>query len=205
MRMWIGGMILGLVLPACSAQPEPMPTQHFVNWSRAPAAQAKRLCVLPFDETGEGRGLAERVRQAVAGQLSLKRFADTELHAIDDRLAAMADWRTRTPQSVGRLLECDALVYGRVAPLERLYLVLYTQLALEGTLQLVDAATGRTLVHEVYTTRFHDGGLPLDPVSLATTAARSLGTYSEVRLSRAIDDLGRNLAALVPDLPDAAG
>lgn len=205
MRMWIGGMILGLAVPACSAQPEPMPTQHFVNWSRAPAAQAKRLCVLPFDETGEVRGLAERVRQAVAGQLSLKRFADTELHAIDDRLAAMADWRTRTPQSVGRLLECDALVYGRVAPLERLYLVLYTQLALEGTLQLVDAATGRTLVHEVYTTRFHDGGLPLDPVSLATTAARSLGTYSEVRLSRAIDDLGRNLAALVPDLPDAAG
>lgn len=203
--MWRWGVVLGLLLPACSAQPEPTPTEHFVNWSRAPAVQAKRLCVLPFDETGTIRGLAERVRQAVAGRISVKRFADTELHTIDARLAAMTDWRTRPPQSVGRLLECDALVYGRVAPLERLYLVLYTQLALEGTVQVVDAATGRTLVHEVYTTRFHDGGLPLDPVSLATTAARSLGTYSDVRLSRAIDDLGRNLAALVPDLPDAAG
>lgn len=202
---WMWVMLIGLVLPACSTPTPPTPTEHFVTWSTQATAHTKRLCVLPFESQSRIQGLAERVRQAVAGRLSIKRFADTELHEIDAHLADLRDWRKFSPQAVGRRLKCDALVYGRVSELDRVYLLVYSQLALEGTLQVVDSATGRTLVHEMYTTRFHDAGLPLSPFTLATIAVQNLWTYSGVQLSRAIDDLSRNLAAKVPDLPDSAG
>ena len=199
--IWIGGVLLCLLLPACSSRKPPTPTPNFVTWSQQAPAHTKQLCVLPFENTSQIDGLAEKVRQGVAGHLSIKRFTDAELHEIDTTLAGLGRWHTLAPHELGRQLKCDALVYGRVSKPDRLYLVVYSQLALEGTLQIIESATGRTLVHETYTTRLHDAGLPFSPLSLAASAARTLRTFTDAQLVRAIDDLSRNLAALVPDLP----
>ena len=205
--MWGGtvricGMALCLLLPACSSNKPPPPTQNFVTWSTQAPQHKKQLCVLPFEDTSPIDGLAEKVRQGVAGHLSLKRFTDTELYEIDAALVGVDNWRSLTPQALGRKLNCDALVYGRVSKPDRIYVGFYSQLALEGTLQIVESATGRTLIHETYTTRLHDAGLPLSPVSLITSVVRNLWTFTDAQVVRAIDDLSRNLAALVPDLPE---
>lgn len=201
-RAWICG-VMCLLLPACSS-PKPLtPTPNFVAWSTHAPQHQRQMCVLPFENTSSIDGLAEKVRQGVAGHLSIKRFTDTELHEIDAALADVGNWRKLGPQELGRKLKCDALVYGRISKPDRIYVGFYSQLALEGTLQIVESATGRTLVHEVHTTRLHDAGLPFSPVSLVTSAVRNLWTFSDARVVRAIDDLSRNLAALVPDLPEA--
>ena len=199
--VWICGVLICLLLPACSSNKPPTPTQNFVAWSTQTPQHKKQLCVLPFENTSRIDGLAEKVRQGVAGHLSIKRFTDTELHEIDATLAGLDHWHKLASHELGRKLNCDALVYGRVSKPNRVYLVVYSQLALEGTLQIVESATGRTLVHETYTTRLHDAGLPFSPISLATSAARTLRTFTDAQLVRAIDDLSRNLAARVPDLP----
>lgn len=199
--MWICGVMLCLLLPACSSRKPPTPTQNFMTWSQQALPHGKQLCVLPFENTSHIDGLDEKVRQGVAGHLSIKRFTDTELHEIDATLAALSHWHKLTSRELGRKLNCDALVYGRVSKPSRVYLVVYSQLALEGTLKIVESATGRMLVHETYTTRLHDAGLPFSPISLATSAARTLRTFTDAQLVRAIDDLSRNLAARVPDLP----
>lgn len=199
--MWICGLMFCLLLPACSSRKPPTPTQNFVTWSQQAPPHKKQMCVLPFENTSHIDGLDERVRQGVAGHLSVKRFTDVELHEIDTRLANIDNWHRLAPQDLGRRLNCDVLVYGLVSKPGRVYVGVYAQLALEGTLRVVGVATGDVLLHETYTTRLHDLGLPLSPVSLVASMVRNLWTFTDIRFVRAIDDLSRNLAALVPDLP----
>ena len=200
--MWICGVMLCLLLPACSSRKPPTPTQNFVNWSQQAAPHKKQLCVLPFENASHVDELDEKVRQGVAGHLSVKRFTDVELHEIDARLADIANWHKLTPQDLGRQLNCDVLVYGLVSKPDTIYAGVYSQLALIGTLRVVGVASGDVLLHETYATRLHGLGLPLSPVGLATSMVRNLWTFTDTRFVRAIDDLSRNLAALVPDLPE---
>ena len=200
--MWICGVLICLLLPACSSRKPPKPTQNFMAWSQQAPSHKKQMCVLPFENPSHVDGLDEKVRQGVAGHLSVKRFTDVELHEIDARLAGIANWHRLAPQDLGRRLNCDVLVYGLVSKPDTIYAGVYSQLALIGTLRVVGVASGDVLLHETYTTRLHDLGLPLSPVGLVTSMVRNLGAFTDARFVRAIDDLSRNLAALVPDLPE---
>ncbi len=200
--MWVCGMIFWLLLPACSPRRSPPPTRNFVTWSQQAHPHKRQLCVLPFENVSHIDELDEQVRRGVAGHLSVKRFTDTELHEIDARLANIANWHRLMPQDLGRRLRCDVLVYGLVSKPDTIYVGFYSQLALIGTLRVVGVATGDVLLHETYTTRLHGLGVPFSPVGLVTSMVRNLWTFTDTRFVRAIDDLSRNLAALVPDLPE---
>ncbi len=200
--VWICGVLICLLLPACSPRKPPIPTQNFLTWSQQAPSHKKQMCVLPFENTSHIDGLDEKVRQGVAGHLSVKRFTDVELHEIDARLADIAKWHRLAPQDLGRRLNCDVLVYGLVSKPDTIYVGVYSQLALIGTLRVVGVVTGDVLLHETYTTRLHDLGVPFSPVGLVSSMVRNLWTFTDTRFARAIDDLSRNLAALVPDLPE---
>ncbi len=202
--VWIYGVVVCLLLSACASSKPPIPTKNFVAWSRKAPQQKKQICVLPFENTSHIHGLAEEVRRGVAGHISVKRFADAELYEIDATLEGLErseNWRMLSPQALGLELHCDALVYGRVSRLDRLYVGVYSQLTLEGTIQIVDAVSGRTMVHDTYTTRFHDAGIPLSLLGFATSAVQTLRAFTDSQFIRAIDDLSRHLASRVPDLP----
>jgi len=160
------------------------------------------VCVLPFVDKINVPGLANKVRQSFTGHLSLKHFADAELYDVDARLEAFGPrWQTASAQDLGKVLNCNALVYGEVTRANRLYLALYSQLTLEGGILLVDAETGQTLVKDSYATKFRSAGVPLSPLTIIPDAIKNLSNLSDVQMVRAIDDLGRNLADKVPDLP----
>lgn len=195
-RVW-----LSLFFAACINTIPPRPTQHFLAWSHD-RTTTKRLCVLPFLDRTQTHDLATQVRQSVAGHLSVKRFTDVELSDIDTRLTTVGkEWRNFPPQQVGTAMGCDALLYGEVTDAGRLYLALYSQLTVAATVRLVDVTTGQTLVQEAYATKFHEAGVPLSPLSIVPDIIKTWVNLSETQMVRAIDDLGRNLAEKIPDLP----
>lgn len=208
MRVVVAGGVLALLCTACATtglKPAipPTPTSPFVSWSQA-GRPAKRVCVLPFADHTETAGLAAHVRQSFAGQLSVKRFRDAELSEVDARLAALSgDWRAQPARQLGQRLGCDALIYGEVTRAGRWYLGVYSRVFLEGTIRMVDATTGQVLVQHAYTTRFHAGGVPLSPLGVVANSVLNLRNMGETQLVRVVDDLGRHLAAAVPDLPAA--
>ena len=137
---------LCVLAPSCSSQQNipPSPTSDFLDWSANTRREKTRLCVLPFEDANPPDGLAAIVRERVAGHLSVKRYTDIELHVIDTILEKMdlGSWRELEPSALGMKLGCDALVYGRVQKLQRIYVGIYSQLALEGTVQVVDVFYG---------------------------------------------------------------
>lgn len=200
---WCAGVLsFSFFLSACSQTPPTVPTSHFLAWSQTDSLNGKRVCVLPFADEAKVPGLANRIRQSFAGHLSIKHFVDTELHEIDSRLETLGPgWQTLSAQDLGKALGCNALIYGEVTKVSRLYLALYSQLTLESNILLVDASTGQTLVKDGYATKFRSAGLPLSPLSFVPDAVRTLSNLSDTQMVRAVDDLGRNLAGKVPDLP----
>jgi hypothetical protein len=144
MQLWWCGVFF--VLSACAAAQPPPPTPDFITWSKV-GPPKKQMCVLPFTNRTEQEELAERVRRRFAGHLSVKRFADSELYEIDATLAQLGSgWRNLAPQELGKALGCDALAYGAVTNSRRLYLLLYSQLVVAGEIQVIDVASGQTLV-----------------------------------------------------------
>ncbi len=201
-RWWAGVLSFSLLVSACSQTTPTAPTPRFIAWSQADRATTKRICVLPFADKIQVPGLANQVRQSFAGHLSIKHFADAELHEIDSRLETLGPkWQTTPAQDLGRTLSCNALVYGEVTRASRLYLALYSQLTLEGNILLVDTETGQTLLKEAYATKFRSADIPLSPLSIIPDAVKNLNNLSDAQMIRAVDDLGRNLANTVPDLP----
>lgn len=174
-----------------------------MNWSQN-GRPDKRLCVLPFANRTKVEGLADRVRESFFGRVVLKQYTDIDLRELDVRLNDFPEsWGTLAPRQLGQTLQCDALLYGEVTDASNVYLGVYAQLTLEGRIRLVDAVSNRILVTGVHATKFRAGGVPFSLLELVPNAVLSLRNFSSEQMLRAIDDLSRNLADKVPDLPNA--
>ena len=198
MNKWVGVAWLVVLCTACGPREPTPPSSHFVTWSQQESSP-RQLCVLPFTNESGQPDVGGQVRRSFAGHLSIKRFRDVELHEIDSRLPS--DWRQLPAQSLGEILGCHALAYGLVSRARRLYLGVYADIALDGGILLIETRTGRTLVKATYRTRLRRGGVPFSPLGLVAGTVLTLRHINDEQMVRAIDDLGRNLAAAVPDLP----
>jgi hypothetical protein len=174
-----------------------------VSWSQN-GRPDKRLCVLPFANGTQVEGLADRVRESFFGRIVLKHYTDIDLRELDARLNDLPEsWGTLAPRQLGQALQCDALLYGEVTDASNIYLGVYAQLTLEGRIRLVDAVSNRILVTGVHATKFRVGGVPFSLLEIVPNALFTLHNFSSEQMLRAIDDLSRNLADKVPNLPNA--
>lgn len=200
----IGVLLLGSACArtaAIHAPRLPQPSSTFSAWSQSGNAE-KRVCILPFTNHTQSAGLAGRVRESFFGRLALKRFTDVELRELDARLQALPnDWSELSPHQLGQALQCDALVYGEVTEASNLYLGVYAQLTLEGRIQFVDTSSNETLVRGSHATKFRSGGVPFSLLAVVPHAVLNLRNFTSEQALRAVDDLARNLADKIPDLP----
>lgn len=167
--------------------------------NRAPRSMA----VLPFgDDTGV-EGIAEFVRAAFSGQLSVLPYQDIELQVVDRRLQAhqLDDYQKllNTPlNELGRILGCDAVVYGRVIEYHRLFAAFYSQMALGAAIEIWDTRTGRRIWSDRYVERNHEGGIPLSLTDLPLITIRSGMNLRESTKIQTVDELSRHLVSRLP-------
>ncbi|MGE0681627.1 MAG: SPOR domain-containing protein [Candidatus Binatia bacterium] len=206
-KIVICGVGLLLLGSACArtavvhTPPVSQPSSTFTAWSHSGGAE-KRVCVLPFTNRTQSTGLAARVREGFFGRLALKRFTDVELRELDAQLQTLPEvWSQLSPRQLGQALQCDALVYGEITEASNLYLGVYAQLTLEGRIQFVDASSNETLVIGSHATKFRTGGVPFSLLAVVPNAVLNLRNFTSEQSLRAVDDLARNLADKIPDLP----
>jgi len=209
-RIAVCGLGMLLLSSACTrtasipVPPVTKPSSAFAAWSQSGHAE-KRVCVLPFTNRTTSEGVADRVRESFFGRLVLKRFTDANLRDIDARLSTLPEsWEKMSPHQLGQALNCDALVYGEVMEASNLYLGVYAQLTLEGKIQFVNTTSNETLVVGSYASKFRTGGVPFSLLEAVPSAILNLRNFMPEQSLRAVDELARNLADKIPDLPPNA-
>lgn len=167
----------------------------------------RSIGILPFGNHTDMPRLSQVVRQSLYGNLSHRRFKDIELDVVDRALTAPGSIRTDrlTPDALRELgdrLGCDAVVAGTVTELERLYMGVYSQLSVGADIVIYDTHEGRRLWSDSHVARLHDGSVPLTPLDLPLSGARSGWNLRDNQIIRAVDELTRTLANRIPG-PDA--
>jgi PBP1b-binding outer membrane lipoprotein LpoB len=184
----------------------------------------KTVAILPFNSLiGEGRIegsrslfntmtgrsedhpelLAARMRRSFFGQFSQLEFDHVKLSRIDRMLQkeGLDSWeklRSASPQHLGELLKADALVFGEVTHFDYYYALLYTQLAVGLSMEMVETKTGEILWRVEDSRRDHTVRVVYDPFALAVGLFQAGFSLRPINMMRAMDEICRELVGTIP-------
>jgi hypothetical protein len=162
------------------------------------------MAVLPFmDKTGTN-GMAKMIRDAFYGHLSVRRYRDIELHVVDSILEArdLSDPEVlyNLPiKELGRILDSDALVVGEITTYQKLFLGVYSQMAVGATITIWDSRSGQIVWSDRYVARLHEGGIPFSLFEIPLISFRSGYNLREKVKMRTVDELSRYLTGRIPE------
>jgi hypothetical protein len=166
----------------------------------------KSIAILPFgNKTGEA-DLEKFVRTTVYSHLTPHPYKDIELHEVDQRLRRHNLLKYEklcqvSAKRLGRILGCDAVVIGEVTEFQRVYVGLYSQLAVGASISIWDTRSGKKLWSDKHVTRHHEGGVPLAITDLAMISIRSGLNLTDAEKIKTVDELSRHLISRLPE-PD---
>ena len=146
--------------------------------------------------------LATLVRESFYSHISLLPYRDLEPAVVDQRIGGILDEpETPTPEltrRLGRILGVDAVVFGEVTSFRRVFAGVYSQMAVGASISVWDTRSGREIWADRHETTFHEGGVPLNPLSIPFVTFRTGMNLREKVKVRIVDELARYLAARFP-------
>jgi hypothetical protein len=200
---WIILLVLTaiLTLAGCAAKKIDL-TQELarkVEYNKHP----KSIAILPFDNQTEVDGIDDFVRVTFYSHLSALPYEDIELHIVDKtlvehRISSYKKLRKTRIKKLGRILECDAVVFGEVTKFERIFAGIYSQLAVGLSIKIWDTRTGRMIWSDENIERSHEGGLPLTLTDIPLITLKAGLNLRDTIKIRAVDELSRYLTGRVP-------
>ncbi len=162
----------------------------------------RTVAVLPFVNRTDTEGFGELFRVSFYSHFCARPYEDVELHLVDMRLGEKGlgaeDMDGASPEELGRLLGCDAVIYGEASEFSRIFAGVYSQLSVGGSITAKDARDGRLLWKDHWVTRFHEGGVPMKIWDIPLISLRSGYALRETIKIRAVDELSRALVNRIP-------
>ncbi len=162
------------------------------------------VAVMPFDNLTSDEEMGTLVRRSFYNHFSSKNFRDIELSTVDRGLesiqkAQSGAWREVPPETLGKYLHADLVIYGKVRDFQKLFLGIYSQLALTVEVEMVDCRNGKGVWQKTETKRSHDGGIPLELWSLMSATARSALLMQQERTLDLVERISRDMIAEIPE------
>jgi len=163
----------------------------------------KSVAVLPFVNKAESQRGSEEVRRGFYNHFSSMPFNDMQLFRVDNALrkAGLTDplaINKMKPEELGKILGVDAVVYGEITDFDKLFLAIYSQVAVGAKVRMYDAKTGAFLWSGEHTARIHEGGISTTPLGIIATIVATSLNMRDIQLLRACDDLFRDMVKTIP-------
>lgn len=193
--------------------------------------QPKTVAILPFHSLiGEGRiegsrslfvlltgrkanssnSIAKKMRRSFFGQFAQLEFDLVKLSRMDQLLQenGLDSWekiRSYPPQRLGQLLGADALVFGQVTQFDYYYGLLYSQLAVGLSLEMIASQTGEVLWQVQDARRDHTVRIVFDPIGLVVGLFQAGFALRPINMMRAMDEISRELVGTIPVVHEPPG
>lgn len=145
------------------------------------------------------------VRRAFYKHFSVRPFRDRELIAVDQLLKQNGiewaeDLDSKTPKELAKILGVDALIYGEITHLNRIFLGLYSEVSVGCIISLYDARKDEVLWRSTDVEKNRAGGASLSLTGLATSILSATMNMRKIWVFRVADDLFRRMVDYLPDL-----
>ncbi len=199
-------VFLLLFLSSCASQlTEPPVVSSSSGWLEKYPVPPTAV-ILPFENITPEKDLAKFVRESFYGHFSAKNYRDIELSEVDrileiHRETASQAWRELSPDSLGALFHTDLLIYGKVLGYKRYFAGVYSQIALEIGIEMVECKTGEGVWRKTQIKRSHDGGIPFSPLETIPASIRSGYHFRKEGTVILVD---RAIREIVGDIPNPA-
>ena len=108
---------------------------------------------------------------------------------------SLSDYAVR----VGKELGVDGIILGNIHHYDRIFAGIYAQIAVGGKLSFISVQDGTILWEVDYTERFHEGGIPLDPIGAIATMVKCGMSLSDINLYHAVNDLAKTTTETIPE------
>ncbi len=173
-------------------------SRHVVN-----GEPPRSIAVLPFENNTDTEGIDELVRNSIYGHLSVLPYRDVEISIIDRRLEKHKildiEVLQQTPiQKLGRILGCDAILFGQVNTFQRIFAGVYSQMAVAASIQVWDTRSAKKIWSDRRIARIHEGGVPLDILLIPIVSLRTGWNMREEVKIQVVDELAQYLINAIP-------
>lgn len=155
----------------------------------------------------------EIVRRGMYNHIASLPFQDLELHEGDLRLRnagldtpeKVNDMVAKDPRKLKSILGVDAIVTGKVTHFDRIYMGILSQVAVGCEVKMWDLKSGELLWRAKHVSRGTGGGISLNPLGLALSAAVSIWNLRGAAMLQETDNLFREISSTieVPESPQA--
>lgn len=169
------------------------------------SSRARTAAILPFENNTDEAEIGILVRKTFYSHFSPKNYKDVEIGRVDLLLEShkldgmQKDWRSVSPNELGRLFHTDFLIFGRILSYDKTFLGIYSQIALTVSVEMVHSKTGNGVWRKTLTKRSHEGGIPFSLFGIVPAALRSGFHLSHERTVDLVDRISRELADQIPD------
>jgi len=192
---------------------------EFENTAYYEKHKPKTIAVLPFQDLErksysikfKEEDPAGIVRRGMYNHISSLPFKDSEIYSTDTRLknAGLTDIRkideliAENPKKLKSLLGVDAVVSGDVTHFDRIFVGIYSQIAVGCEVKMWDLNSGEMLWRAKHVSRAHAGGLSLSPIGLIMATVASVWNLRGTEMLSQTDELFREFVSTI-EVPESA-
>jgi hypothetical protein len=168
-----------------------------------------KVAILPFVNRTSDPEAAAIVRKMFYNFFSSLNYLDVELTLIDDSLvrAGLYDkivaGETVSPQNLGQLLGVDAVVFGEVLSLGKIFALVYSDNQAGLKARIVRCNTGQVTWEVEHTVHLEEGDVPFTPLGLAATVLKTAISHQRATHLKAASELCMQVVATIPNPPAA--
>jgi hypothetical protein len=166
-----------------------------------------KVAILPFTNTTSTPEGGETVRKMFYNFFSSLNYIDLELAVIDDTLKGadlyqqFAAGEDISAQKLGQLLGVDAVIFGEVTSLGKIFALVYTDNQAGLKARMVRCDSGETVWELEHKIHIEEGDLPLSPIGLAATLVKTAITHSQATHMKAASELCMQVVSTIPNPP----
>ena len=146
---------------------------------------------------------ANRLRTYFYGHLVPREFDDVELIAVDAILHGLKidtpeKLYSYSPEQLGKILDADALIYGKVTRYDSKYYALFSQIAIGMVVRCISTKDGTVLFEAQETRTANEIRVATNPLDFVIASFQNSMSLRDVYRSRASEEVCREIVLRIP-------
>ncbi|MGB5747334.1 MAG: GNA1162 family protein [Desulfobacterales bacterium] len=166
-----------------------------------------KVAILPFENKTSNPEAGTTVRKMFYNFFSSLNYRDLEPYVIDENLKAnhlyadVTAGKKVSPQKLGQLLGVDAVIYGEVISLGKIYALVYSDNQAGLKARMVSCSNAKPVWELEHTIHIEEGDVPLSPIGLAATIFKTALSHNQATHMKAASELCMQMIATIPNPP----